>query len=122
MLDESEGITMLDHPQIKAFNEAASILRAERYWDFGSKEERIGFLRALGHVLTEVSYHLDANDVLPLALLEVCQDMAVPAIRNLPLPPSAELVLMSCLDRRIERLIAERDDSGNTGAEGSRSA
>lgn len=113
---------MEGHPQIKAFNEAASILRAERYWDFGSTEDRVEFLRALGEVLTEVSYHLDANAVLPLALLQACQDMAPAAIRRLPVLPSAELVLMSCLDRRIERLIAEQDDSGNTGAEGSRSA
>lgn len=61
---------MKDHPQIKAFNAAASMLRAERYLDLGSKEEHVGFLRALGEVLTEVCYHLDANDVLPLEVLE----------------------------------------------------
>lgn len=47
---------MRDHPQIKAFNEAASMLRAERYWDLGSTEEHVEFLRALGEVLTEVCY------------------------------------------------------------------
>lgn len=113
---------MKDHPQIKAFHDAALMLRAERYWDYASRVERVEFLRALGDVLTEVCYQLDANDVLPLALLEVCQDMSVPAIRNVPLPPSAELVLMSYLDRRIEQLIAAPDDSRNTGAEGGRSA
>jgi hypothetical protein len=73
-------------------------------------------------VLTEISYHLDANAVLPPELLEVCQDMAVPAVRKLPLPPSTGSVLMSYLDRRIERLIAAQGDSGNTGAEGGQSA
>ena len=122
MPDESEGIPMLDHPQIKAFNEAAAMLRAERYWDYGSKEEHLEFLRALSGVLAEVCYHLDDNDVLPPELLKAGRDVAAPAIRNLPLGPSAHLVLMSYLDRRIEQLIAARDDSGNTGAKGSRSA
>ena len=90
---------MQDHPQIKAFNEAASMLRAERYWDYGTKHERVEFLRALGEVLTEVCYHLDANDVLPVQL-------------------SAERLLMTYLDRRIEQLIAAPDDSRNTGQEG----
>ncbi len=113
---------MQDHPQIKAFNEAALSLRAERYWRYGSADERVEFLRALGDVLTEVSYHLDANAVLPPAVLKVWQAMAVPAIRCVPQPPSAGSVLMSYLDRRIERLIAAQVDSGNTGAEGGRSA
>lgn len=39
---------MQDHPQIKAFNEAASMLRAERYWDYGATERRVEFLWALG--------------------------------------------------------------------------
>ncbi|PVE19311.1 hypothetical protein DDA93_03355 [Arthrobacter sp. Bz4] len=45
-----------------------------------------------------------------------------PLIRNLLLRQSAYLVLMSYLDHRIEQLIAVRDDSGNTGAKGIRSA
>lgn len=113
---------MQDHPQIRVFTEAALLLRAERYWHHGSLGEQAEFLRALGEVLAEVCYHLDDNDVLPLELLKAGQDMAAPAIRNLPLRPSAYLVLMSCLDRRIEQLIAALDDSGNTGAKGSRSA
>lgn len=110
---------MKDHPQIKAFNKAASMLHAERYWGFGSKEDHVGFLRALGEVLKEVCYHLDANDVLPLEILEAGQGIAVSAIRGLPLQPSAELLLMTYLDRRIEQLIAAPDDARNTGAEGS---
>jgi hypothetical protein len=109
---------MKDHPQIKAFNKAASMLRAERYWDFGSTEEHIEFLRALGEVLTEVCYHLDANHVLPLEILEAGQDIAAPAIRRLRLQPSAALLLMTYLDRRIEQLIAAPDNARNTGAEG----
>lgn len=34
------------------------------------------------------------------------------------MPPSVGLILMSCLDHRIEQLIAELYDSRNTGAEG----
>jgi hypothetical protein len=109
---------MKDHPQIKAFNKAASMLRAERYWDFGSTEDHVDFLRALGEVLTEVCYHLDADDVLPPEILEAGQGIAAPAIRGLPLQTSAELLLMTYLDRRIEQLIAAPDDAGNTGAEG----
>lgn len=113
---------MQDHPQIRAFAEAALALRAERYWHYGSPDERVEFLRALGDVLTEVLYHLDANAVLLPAVLEVWQDVAVSAIRNLPLPPSAASVLMSYLGRRIEELIAAPEGSRNTGAEGGRGA
>jgi hypothetical protein len=122
--ESSKGIeeTMRDHPQIMAFTEAALLLRAERYWHHGSVGEHVEFLRSLSEVLAEVCYHLDDNDVLPPELLKPGQDMAAPAIRNLPMRPSAHLVLMSCLDRRIEQLIAALDDSGNTGAKGSRSA
>lgn len=109
---------MKDHPQIKAFNKGVSMLRAERYWDFGSNEDHVDFLRALGEVLTEVCYHLDANDVLPLEILEAGQSIAAPVIRGLPLQPSLELLLMTYLDRRIEQLIAPPDDARNTGAEG----
>lgn len=84
---------MQDHSQIKAFNEAASMLRAERYWDYASRNDRLEFLRALGNVLTEVCYHLDVNDVLPLEILEAGQE--------LPVKPTAELLLMTYLDRRI---------------------
>ncbi|MCP9000299.1 hypothetical protein NFC73_11250 [Pseudarthrobacter sp. RMG13] len=109
---------MQDHPQIRAFTEAALSLRAERYWDYGSRDERVEFLRALGELLTEVWYHLDVNDVLPPNVVEVCHDVAAPAIRILPVGPSAELLLLTYLDRRIEQLIAAPDDSRHTGAEG----
>lgn len=112
---------MHDHPQIKAFADAASKLRAERYWQYCSIGEQVEFLRALGDVLTEVCYHLDVNDVLPAELLEVCQALAAPGTRILPVRPSVGLVLISCLDRRIEQLIADPYDSRNTGAEGYRS-
>jgi hypothetical protein len=32
---------MQDHPQIRAFTEAALSLRAERYWGYGSRDERV---------------------------------------------------------------------------------
>ncbi|WP_190989873.1 hypothetical protein [Pseudarthrobacter sulfonivorans] len=106
------------YPQIIAFNKAASTLGAEPYWDYGSTDERVECLRALGDVLTEVSYHLHANAVLPPATLEAWQNVADPGIRELRLPPSSGSVLMSYLDRRIEQLIAAPDDARNTGAIG----
>lgn len=109
---------MQDHPQIRAFTEAALSLQAERYWDYGSRDEHVEFLRALGEVLTEVCYHLDVNGVLPPSITQACQDVMSAAVRKLPVRPSAELLLLTYLDRRIEQLIAEPDDSGNTGAEG----
>ncbi len=112
---------MQDHPQIEAFNEAASMLRTERYWDHWATDERVEFLRALGDVLTEVCYHLDANEVLPLELLRMVEGLLGPATRGLPVHPSAGLLLMTCLDRRIEQLIAAPDDSRNTGEEWSSS-
>lgn len=112
---------MQDHPQIKAFAEAASILRAERYWEYGSMTEHVEFLRALGDVLTEVCYHMDVNRVLPMDLLDGGPGTVAPENRILPVPRSAQLLLMTGLDRRIEQLIAAPEDSRNTGAEGSRS-
>lgn len=109
---------MQDHPQVRAFTEAALSLRAERYWDYGSRDERVEFLRALGEVLTEVCYHLDVNDVLPPSITQACQDVMSAAVRRLHVRPSAELLLLTYLNRRIEQLIAEPDDSRNTGAEG----
>lgn len=108
---------MQDHPQIKVFRDAASMLRAERYWDYGSTYERVEFLRALAEVVTEVCYHLDVNGV----LLDVGQGVVAPDVRTLRVQSSAELLLMTCLDRRIEQLIAVPSDSRNTGAEGSSS-
>ncbi|WP_136017861.1 hypothetical protein [Arthrobacter silvisoli] len=111
-----EEVDVQEHPQIKTFAEAALALRSERYWQYRSKGEQVEFLRALSELLTEVCYHLDHNDVLPFELLRACQDFAAPSLRHLPSQPSAEAVLMSCLDRRIEQLIAEQNESGNTWA------
>jgi hypothetical protein len=107
-----------NHPQIKAFNEAASMLRADRYWEYRSRDERVEFLRTLGDVLIEVCYHLDANEVLPLEILEVGQEVANAVVGRLPVKPLAELFLMTCLDRRIEQLIAEPDASRDTVGRG----
>lgn len=109
---------MQDHPQIRAFTEAALSLRAERYWDYGSRDERVEFLQALGEVLTEVCYHLDVNEVLPPNIPEAWHDVTAAAVRRLSARPSAKLLLLTYLDRRIEQLIAEPDDSRNTEAEG----
>lgn len=70
-----------DHPQIKAFAEAALILRADRYWQSCSTGEQVEFLRALGDVLTEVCYQLDVNDVVPADLTELPQDLAASRTR-----------------------------------------
>jgi hypothetical protein len=114
----SEEKVMDDHPQVKAFMESTAILRADRYWDFNSKEEQIRLLCALKDVLTEVCFHLDVHKVLPQAVLAMWQTLAAPGIQRLPVRPSSGLVLMSYLDLRVEQLIAESNDSGNTGAEG----
>lgn len=110
---------MDDHPQIKAFLDAAGMLRGERYWGCDSREEQAELLRALKDVLTEVCFHLDTYAVFPQAVLRMRQDLASPGIRGLPVCPSSGLVLISYVDGRIEQLIAESNDSGNTGAEGS---
>jgi hypothetical protein len=111
---------MQDHPQITAFLEAARILHADRYWRCGSLGEQVELLRALRDVLTEVCFQLDVHRVLPQAVLQICQDLAGPGIRDVPAAPSAGFVLVSYLDARIEQLIADSNESGNTGAEGSR--
>jgi hypothetical protein len=116
----SEETVMDDHPQIKAFLDAAEMLRAERYWGCDSKEGQTALLRALKDVLTEVCFHLDAHAVLPQAVLSTWKELASPGIRGLPVRPSSGLVLISYLDGRIEQLIAGSNDSGNTGAEGNR--
>ncbi|MDP9694496.1 UNVERIFIED_ORG: hypothetical protein J2X79_002055 [Arthrobacter globiformis] len=109
---------MDDHRQIKAFLDAAEMLRAERYWHYGAQGEQTDFLRALREVLTEVCFHLDAHAVLPQAVLRTWKELPSPGIRGLTVRPSSGLVLISYLDLRIEQLIAESNDSGNTGAEG----
>ena len=86
---------MDDHPQIKAFLDAAEMLRGERYWGCDSKEEQIELLRALKDVLTEVCFQLDAHGVVPQSVLRRWQAMAAPRIQGLPVRPSAGLVLMS---------------------------
>ncbi|UKA55146.1 hypothetical protein LFT45_04205 [Arthrobacter sp. FW305-BF8] len=111
---------MQDHPQIKAFAEAATTLGAERYWHYDSREEQAALLRALRDVLMEVCFHLDFHAVLPQAVLKICQELAAPGVRDAPGRPSVGLVLMSYLDARIEQLIADSDDYRNTGAQGSR--
>jgi hypothetical protein len=120
LLTDEEEDAMQDHPQITAFREAARILGADRYWHHDSPEERVELLRALRDVLTEVCFQLDAHRVLPRAVLQICQDLAAPGIRDVPAAPSAGFLLVSYLDARIEQLIADSNDSGNTGAEGSR--
>jgi hypothetical protein len=94
------------------------MLRAERCWEYRSRDHRIEFLRTLGDVLIEDCYHLDADEVLPLEILEVGQEAVNAVVGRLPVQPSAELFLMTCLDRRIEQLIAEPDDSRDTVGRG----
>lgn len=43
----TEASAKQDHPQIKAFAEAALILRPDRYWQYCSTGEQVEFLRAL---------------------------------------------------------------------------
>lgn len=120
ILTDEEEDAMQEHPQIAAFREAARILGADRYWHHDSLGEQVELLRALRDVLTEVCFQLDVHRVLPEALLQICQNLAGPGVRDVPAAPSAGFVLVSYLDARIDQLIADSNDSGNTGAQGSR--
>lgn len=94
---------MTDHPQIKAFTDAAATMKAERYWSYNTVEERKDFLYALGDVLREVCYHLDTLQVLPAAAMQAYRDAAeikLPAA----IPTSAELILTTALQSYIDGL------------------
>ena len=94
---------MEQHPQIKAYEDAAEALKEERYWDYNSNTEKIEFLHALGEVLRDVCYQLDKYEVLPPAAMEAYREAA-----GVKLPASfgtsAELILMTSLQSRIEQL------------------
>lgn len=94
---------MDDHPQIKAFTDAAASLKAERYWSYNTVAEEKEFLYALGDVLREVCYHLDANQVLPAAAMQAYRGAAeikLPAA----IPTSADLILTTALQSHIDGL------------------
>lgn len=96
---------MEQHPQIKAYEDAAEALKDERYWDYNSNTEKIEFLHALGEVLRDVCYQLDKYDVLPVAAMAAyreASDIKLPAAFE----TSAELILMSSLQSKIEQLRA----------------
>ncbi|MBG0740675.1 hypothetical protein IV500_14945 [Paeniglutamicibacter antarcticus] len=105
---------MAEHPQANAFHHAAELMRNERYWHRNGDEDA-EFLRALMDVLKEVSYHLDAIQVLDPAGLS-----AYGAAAGITIFPGvgkvdAKLILMTAADNVLERLIATGTTARNTG-------
>ena len=92
------------HPQIQAFQEAASVMKNERYWSYDENgtDER-AFLGALGEVLTEVAFQLDRHKILDKAGLEAYRKVAPVSMPSF-VETSAEVVLLGALQRRIEEL------------------
>lgn len=103
---------MHDHPQITAFRLAAELMRDQRYWRRNDDDE-IDFLRVLGDVVKEVSYHLDAVRALNLdGLAAYCLAAGLhPWGGN----ANAELVLMTGVDTALEQRIATVSAARNTG-------
>lgn len=106
----------MENSQIRVFREAAAALKEERYWYHESVEVEVEFLRAVGGILTEICFHLDANDVLPLAGLKAFQDAAGWSVVRTAVKLSAELMLMTALDCKIEELIARAPVPRDTGS------
>lgn len=103
---------MSEHPQIAAFRQAAGLLRCERYWA-RNEDEELELLRTFLPLLTEVSYHLDAMQVLDpegLTAYEYATGTDACFGRG-----SAELLLMTALDGTIERFLATGTTARNTG-------
>ncbi|MCQ9162990.1 hypothetical protein [Arthrobacter sp. STN4] len=98
--------TGIEKPQIKAFTEAAALMRGERYWDHaGRPDEIVEFLEALGGALAEVCYQLARYGVLNQAAMDAYREVArirFPAA----IPTSAEMILLVPLQKKIERLRA----------------
>ncbi len=103
---------MSEHPQIAAFRLAADLLHDERYWA-RSNEEELEFLRAFMPLLRDVSYHLDAIQALEPGGMAAYERAA--GIEGCIGHGSAELLLMTALDRSIERLLATGTTARNTG-------
>ncbi len=103
-----------EHPQIEAFQQAADLMRKERYWQRNPKEE-VEFLRALTEVLTEVCYHLDSCRILdPAGLTAYRSVTGAPALPEM-FGISAELVLVAALDNAISHRVAGGATARNTG-------
>lgn len=103
---------MPEHPQIAAFRQAAGLLRGERYWA-RNEDEELDLLRAFMPLLREVSYHLDVMQALDpegLAAYERATGTDACFGRG-----SAELLLLTALDRAIERFLATGTSARNTG-------
>lgn len=96
-----------EHPQIRAYENAAESLRNERYYLHDTGPDQAAFLRALGDVLSEVAYQLDKYRVFPDEAMQAFRDST-----NLPIPAmvstSAEVILMGSLQKRIQ--VAEEAD------------
>lgn len=102
---------MSEHPQISAFNRAAGLLHEERYWARNEAED-LEFLRSFMPLLREVSYHLDVMQVLEPTGLAAYERAT--GIGECIGHGRAELLLMTALDRAIERLLATGTTARNT--------
>ncbi|MFQ4150323.1 hypothetical protein AAGW05_16825 [Arthrobacter sp. LAPM80] len=103
---------MFEHPQIAAFRQAEDLLRDERYWARHENEE-LELLRTFTSLITDVSYHLDAMQVLVLAGL-AAYDRAAGTYECIG-HGSAELLVMTVLYGAIERFLATGTTARNTG-------
>lgn len=105
---------MHEHPQVKAFRQAAEVMRNERYWQRGEDDD-VEFLHALADVVAEISYHLDAVQALDVDGLAayVCAARLKPWAGKV----NAELMLMTAVGSAIERRIAMTRTSRNTGVQ-----
>lgn len=105
---------MDNHPQIKAFLQAAAAMRENRYWA-RNPHEQLDFLGALRDVLTEVCYHLDRNEVLNADATKNIAEVAA-SHRIAPWPGAiAECVLMPAMEESIQRSLAAVEGTDNTG-------
>lgn len=103
---------MHDHPQVAAFNQAAELMRDQRYWCRNDDDE-ISFFQALADVVREISYHLDAVQALNLdGMAAYCNAAGLQPGGG---DANAEFILMTAVDALIEQRIATATTARNTG-------
>ncbi|MGP4994629.1 hypothetical protein [Glutamicibacter ardleyensis] len=93
------------NPQIKVFVESAKAMKAERYFSQDSKENQRDFLYALQEVVGEVAYHLDRLGILEKPAMDAYLEKTNVKVPGFP--ASAELVLITAIEERIQELWAQ---------------
>lgn len=92
-----------EHPQAKAFREAAEAMKNERYWKHENTDDERAFLQAFSEVLTEVAFQLNRYKILDQTGLEAYRKaapMSMPSFAE----TSAEVILLGALQNRLEEL------------------